>query len=125
MTTDHAKQIADLTDEIKQIEDELQQERSDLDTLGADDKQRILRKTAGREGVLATKRRELARLTGQAPEAVRDHIIQVRFTARECEELTVVAGYENCTVSQYIRTAIATRIATTCWPEEDSEHFDR
>lgn len=75
------------------------------------ERQTLLREIAGREGLLATLRRELAELNGDKSAAKRDHNVRVRLTDQEHTWLSTIANEEKCTISEYIRRAILAKIA--------------
>jgi hypothetical protein len=66
----------------------------------------ILRRIAGREGSLATRRRFLAELTGEAAEGTRGKVIRLRLADAEYEAWKSAAEAEGQTLSQYIRSRV-------------------
>lgn len=66
----------------------------------------VLRRVAGREGLLATQRRALADLTGEETSGARDKVIRLRVNDDEHQRLQDAACESGQTMSQYIRGRI-------------------
>ena len=65
-----------------------------------------MRRIAGREGSLATRRRFLAQLRGDTDDAVRGKVLRFRLTDTEYADLQQRAEEAGQTVSQYLRSKV-------------------
>ena len=64
----------------------------------------ILRRIAGREGSLSTRRRFLAKITGGEDEGPRAKVVPVRYTEPEYDQIIARSSESAMTVSEYIRS---------------------
>lgn len=70
------------------------------------ERETILRRIAGREGALSTRRRYLAELTGEEPEGPKNKNIRIRLTDDEYALVTQRAHDACVTLAQYIRSKL-------------------
>jgi hypothetical protein len=70
------------------------------------ERETILRRIAGREGSLSTRRRFLAQLRGEPSEGAREKVVRLRLTDDEYIKVQQSAESDGVTISQYIRSKV-------------------
>jgi hypothetical protein len=75
-------------------------------TTDPDRRQVILRRIAGREGSLSTRRRFLAQLEGGTDEGAREKSLRIRLTDDEYARLRSAAEENGLTIAQYVRSRV-------------------